>query len=254
VSIATLPPDLRELWQAADGSWRVEVVPAGSLESDDALAAFVGGVRSLAPDATGMVVNVQEAERLVVESLGRAFLLAALAIAAILALRWRRAGDVARALLPIGMAASWILGLATAFGMPLNFANVLVLPLVLGLGVDSGVHMVERHRREGSHLAFLQSTTARAILLSAGTTLASFASLAFSPHPGMASMGRLLVLGVGLTLVANLLVLPALLSLGSVSTARAEGAGGAESSTAPEGGSRRRPRPPRDSTRQRSLT
>ena len=221
VTLASLPDALIDLWQARDGTWRVEVVPAGSLDSDAELAAFVGAVRERAPDVTGMAVNVVEADRLVVESLRLAFTLAAVAIALILAALWRRPGDVLRALLPIAMSAFWILGAATWLGMPLNFANVIVLPLILGIGIDSGVHMVERHRRDGAGVDLLRSSTARAILLSSCTTLASFGSLAFSPHPGMASMGRLLVIGVAFTLLANLLVLPALLSRASARSAHA---------------------------------
>jgi predicted RND superfamily exporter protein len=217
VTLASLPEAVSELWQAEDGTWRVDIAPKGSLDSDAALVAFVAGVRTRVPDVTGMAVNVVEADRMVVESLRTAFSIAAVSIALLLFALWGRVGDTLRALAPIAMAALWILGGAAWLGMPLNFANVIVLPLILGIGIDSGVHLVERHRRHhGRGVDLLGTSTARAILLSCVTTVASFGSLALSPHPGMASMGKLLVIGVVCTLLANLVVLPALLSFAEV--------------------------------------
>ena len=210
VTYASLPAAVKDLWRSADGMWRVEVSPAGSLDTDEELASFVAEVRTRAPDVTGMAVNVAEANRMVVESLRLAFALAAMAIALLLAVIWRST-DVLRTLVPIAMASLWILGGTVFLGMSLNFANIIVLPLILGIGIDSGVHLVALHRRSGGKVDLLSSSTTRAILLSSLTTVASFGSLSFSPHPGMASMGRLLVVGVVCTLIANLFVLPALL-------------------------------------------
>ena len=96
--------------------------------------------------------------------------------------------------------------------IPFNFANVIVLPLILGIGVDSGIHLVHRHReglREAKNL--LDTSTARAVLFSALTTLISFATLAFSNHLGIASLAQLLCVGILLMLIANVVVLPAIL-------------------------------------------
>jgi hypothetical protein len=98
-------------------------------------------------------------------------------------------------------------------GLALNFANVIVLPVLLGLGVDSAIHLLHRHRREGEH-SVLSTATTRGVVFSALTTMAGFGSLALSPHSGTASMGLLLIVGVSLTTGAVLTVLPALLSQG----------------------------------------
>ena len=126
--------------------------------------------------------------------------------------------------LPVGAALGWGVGpllLAGAMtgavsvlaGLSVNFADVIVVPLLLGIGVDSGIHLVHRHRGERAVQGLLVTSTPRAILWSALTTIASFGSLGFATHLGMASLGQLLCLGVVVTLAANLLFLPALLAL-----------------------------------------
>jgi len=95
--------------------------------------------------------------------------------------------------------------------MPFNFANVIVLPMLLGMGIDSGIHLVHRHRTKPEEVDVLATSTARAVFFSAVTTMLSFASLAFVPHRGMAAVGKLLTLGVSLTLVCYVVVLPAVL-------------------------------------------
>jgi predicted RND superfamily exporter protein len=95
-----------------------------------------------------------------------------------------------------------------------NFGTVIVLPLLLGIGVDSGIHLVQRANSLGADsMALMESTTARAVFFSALTTVASFGSLAISDHEGVSSLGELLVVGMILTLLANLVVLPSLFIL-----------------------------------------
>ena len=104
-------------------------------------------------------------------------------------------------------------------GAPLNFFNVVVVPLLLGAGVDSGIHLVHRHRvaieageRVSPERELLTTSTAQAVFFSALTTMGSFGSLAFSNHMGLSSLGTLLMIGVTWTLLANLVVLPALIA------------------------------------------
>jgi hypothetical protein len=97
-------------------------------------------------------------------------------------------------------------------GIPLNFANIIALPLLLGMGVDSGIHILHRYRTAlPEHRHILATSSARAVIVSALTTMCSIGNLAFSPHAGTASMGKLLSIGIAMTLVATLLVLPGLL-------------------------------------------
>ncbi len=211
VELASLPADLRRRLLAPDGRARVQVFPVEDLNDGEALEGFVEAVRVLAPDVTGDAVYMLESGRTITRALRQAFAGATAMIALLLLLLWRSPRDMALVLAPIGLAALVLTGISVLLDVPLNFANVIVLPLLLGIGVDSGIHMVHRFRSGEADL--LGSSTPRAVWWAALTTIASFGSLAFASHRGMASLGQLLALGVALTVVANLVVLPALLAL-----------------------------------------
>ena len=126
---------------------------------------------------------------------------------------WFLIGGVAGPLVVLGVVGSailWLLALMYLFGWKADLFNLIALPLLVGMGVDSGIHMVHRLRYGGDADGLLRTSTARAVVLSALTTLASFGTLAFTPHRGMASLGQLLALGIAMILIANLAVLPAL--------------------------------------------
>ncbi len=211
VALGDLPRSLVSRLRAADGSERIQVFPREDLTDAEALARFVADVRSVEPRATGLPVSVVEFGRYTAASLREAFLGALAAIALLLFALWRRPGDVALALAPVTAAALLTVGSMAALGRPFNFANVIVLPLLLGVGVDSGIHLVRRARRSpGAVLG--DTATARAVLYSSITTLVSFGSLALARHRGVASLGVLLVVGMLWTLACNLVMLPALLA------------------------------------------
>ena len=141
-------------------------------------------------------------------------------IAAILWVLWRRVADLLLVLAPLFLAAVLTGAVMVAIGLPLGFFNVVVIPLIMGAGVDSGIHLVEQWRRgrigaadagEGEE-DVLATTTARAVFFSALTTITSFGTLAFSSHVGIAGLGTLLTIGMSLTVLCNLGVLPALLA------------------------------------------
>jgi len=135
-------------------------------------------------------------------------------IALFLLLLWRRIDDTALVLLPLGLAATLTVAAAVLFDIPFNFADVIVLPLLLGIGVDSGIHLVHRARVAGPEEGNLLATsTARAVAYSALTTIASFGTMGLAAHLGLATLGQLLTLGVGFTVLCNLVVLPALIVL-----------------------------------------
>ncbi len=207
-----LPTDLVERWVTSDGRYRINVLPAKPLQSEQDLGAFVTAVQSVATNATGAAIFNIESGRVVVAAFAQAPLSALAAIAILLLILLPYKGDVILVLSPLLLAAMITAAGAVAFGIAFNFANVIALPLLLGIGVDSGVHMVHRFRTalpaDGD---LLGSSTIRAIIVSALTTIGSFGSLAFSPHPGAASMGQLLAIGTGATLLCMLAVLPALL-------------------------------------------
>ena len=217
ISLEDLPESLRRRMVTPDGRARVQVFPAADLDHERELARFVDEVRSVTPAATGNAVSIVESARAIVSSMRQALISASLAIASLLFVLWRRLRDTLFALAPLALASLLTAAAAVLLGIPMNFANVIVLPLLLGIGVDSGIHLVHRARLEaacgGAAGPLLATGTARGVVASALTTLASFGSLALAAHRGMASMGQLLTLGVLLMLAANLLLLPALLAL-----------------------------------------
>jgi hopanoid biosynthesis associated RND transporter like protein HpnN len=214
VTLESLPRELAERMRADDGSARVQVFPSEDLSDDRTLARFVAAVREVEPAATGLPVNIVEFGRATASSLREASLLALAAIALLLLVLWRRPLDVVLVLIPLGLAGATTVGLMVLADMPFNFANVIVLPLLLGIGVDSGIHLVERARHHDlAKEGLADTTTARAILFSALTTLVSFSNLALSGHRGIASLGVVLSVGMAATLVFTLVALPALLSL-----------------------------------------
>ena len=207
-----LPQDVKNAMVAVDGRMRVEIFPQEDLNDNEALERYVEEVRSLAPDAFGEGLVILESGRTVVRAFRQALLTAALLIVGLLLLVWRNLTDAALVAIPLVLAAVFTAAAAVLLGIPFNFANVIVIPLLLGMGVDSSIHLVHRFRSAalpGGNL--LQTSTARAVLLSALTTIASFGALGLSTHLGMASLGQLLTLGITLILVCSLLVLPALI-------------------------------------------
>ena len=212
VGIAAVPAALRERWIAADGRAKVEIRAVAPIHRDrDALRRFVDAVRGAAPEAVGPPVTVLEAGNAVIEAFFRATAIAVVAIALLLALTLRSVRSVAIGFLPLALAALVTVAAMVAAALPFNHANVIVLPLLFGLGVANGIHLLARERREGAAADAIRSSTPRAVLFSALTTLASFASLGISSHPGTASMGVLLTVALLSLLACSLTVLPALM-------------------------------------------
>jgi len=218
VALADLPSDLASRMLASDGRARIQVLPAEDLQDRAAMDRFVDDVRVLHPDATGMAVSLLETARVVVQSLREALTAATVVIMLLLLFLWRRPSDALLVMAPLALAAAMTGATTVLLGTQFNFANVVVLPLLLGIGVDSGIHLVHRYRvaeAEGFNSVaggeILRTSTARAILFSALTTAASFGTMAFAGHQGLASLGRMLTLGILYTVVCNLVVLPAML-------------------------------------------
>ncbi|MEA2780627.1 MAG: uncharacterized protein QOK29_2171 [Rhodospirillaceae bacterium] len=207
VTLETLPPELVRDWIAPDGRARVEIFPKGN--DNETLRRFVDAVRRVAPDATGAPISIQESSKTVVNAFIQAGIWALLAITCLLALILRRVVHVLFTLAPLFLSGLLTLGICVVIGLPLNFANIIALPLLFGIGVAFDIYFVLAWRRGEGDL--LQSSLTRAILFSALTTGAAFGSLSLSNHPGTASMGDLLALSLACTLASTLLFLPALL-------------------------------------------
>jgi hopanoid biosynthesis associated RND transporter like protein HpnN len=213
-----LPQELLERWVGKDGTYRLEVYPKKDLRNSVALEQFVNEVRSIASEVTGLPVIYMDGGNEVAGAFRQAFVSALLVIVIILAIVLRNVWDVLLVILPLGLAAICLVAYTVIFSLPFNYANVIALPLIFGLGADSGIHIVERMRRRPAQCeAFLRSGTIRGVFFSSLTTMLSFSNLAYTSHVGIASMGQLLTLGVLLTLIGCLVVLPAFLYRGQPS-------------------------------------
>jgi hopanoid biosynthesis associated RND transporter like protein HpnN len=210
VTVATIPPELARDWVLPDGRMRVQVLPTAAARTNQGLRAFVAEVVAVAPDAGGSAVTILATSDTITGAFRSAAIGALIAIALILVVTLRRAGDVAMVLAPLVLSALLTLLVAVALPLPLNFANIIALPLLLGVGVSFNIYFV-MNWRAGSREP-LGSATARAIVFSALTTGSAFGSLALSGHPGTASMGALLLISLGCTLLASLVFVPALLA------------------------------------------
>lgn len=210
VSLETLPEELVARETGRDGTMRVAVLPREDLRDFKALGRFVDEVTALYPNVTGRPALEAGVGEVVVNAFRMALAISALAIFAVLVVVLRSPVQAGLVMAPLLLAAALTAATMIAVGLPLNVANVIVLPLLLGLGVDSGIHMMGRLRERGTVAGVFASSTPRAILVSALTTLGSFVALAFSSHRGMASMGTLLGIAIAWMLVCALVVLPAL--------------------------------------------
>src|SRR5690606_40861406 len=176
---------------------------------------FVDAVRSVVPNATGLPVVYEEASATVVRAFQIAFAYAFVVVTVLRYVFLRRTRDVLLVLGPIVLACVVTAAATVVIGMPFNFANIITLPLLLGIGVDNGIHIVHRMRYEPpADGTPLRTSTSVAVLACGLTTVASFGNLAFSSHRGMASMGLLLTVGMAVVLAATLVLLPALFRLG----------------------------------------
>ena len=209
VTLETLPPEIVADWTASDGQARIEVFARGDTDDNAVVQKFVAAVRAVAPDATGAPVSILESGNTIVHAFWLAGLWALVSISALLYLVLRRVGDVLLTLVPLLLAGVVTLEICALTGMPLNFANIIALPLLLGIGVAFKIYFILAWRAGETNL--LQSSLTRAVFFSAMTTATAFGSLLFSKHPGTSSMGKLLALSLVTTLVAAVLFQPALM-------------------------------------------
>ena len=209
VTLQNLPADLVASWKTKDGLQRVEALPRGDPNDNDTLRRFAGAVLSAEPNAVGGPVSILKSGDTVVKAFIHAGLWALIVISLLLWLALRRITDVMLTLVPLLVAGAVTLEICVLIGLPLNFANIVALPLLLGVGVAFKIYYVTAWRAGRTNL--LQSSLTRAIFFSALTTATAFGSLWLSSHPGTASMGKLLALSLVTTLAAVLLFQPALM-------------------------------------------
>jgi predicted RND superfamily exporter protein len=186
------------------------VYPKKDLNELENLREFILEAQRVDPDVTDIPVTYLESMNEVIKAFQQAFSIAFLATTLILLLVLRNIKDTLLVLLPLMLASLFTAAATVIFKVPFNFANIIALPLLFGLGVDSGIHMAHRlHELEKYGGSLLGTSEAKGVFYGALTTVFSFSSLALTDHQGTASMGLLLSIGLMLTLVCSLVVLPA---------------------------------------------
>ena len=209
VTKENLPQAIKNQWVAADGRARVEVAPKGNTNDTEVLRSFARTILAVYPNATGGPVSILESSHTVVTAFLEAGFYALVVIAILLWIVLGRIGDVLLTLVPLLLAGVVTLEICVLIGMPLNFANIIALPLLLGVGVAFKIYYIMAWRSGRTNL--LQSSLTRAVIWSALTTATAFGSLWLSRHPGTSSMGKLLALSLVCTLAAAVLFQPALM-------------------------------------------
>jgi predicted RND superfamily exporter protein len=220
VTIKTLPPDLVRDWLLPDGRARVEALPKGDPNDTNVLRNFAIAVLRAEPSAAGGAISLYEAASTVTSAFIEAGILAIAAIAILLLIALRRVTDVLLTLIPLLLAGVVTLEICVLNHLTLNFANIIALPLLLGVGVAFKIYYIMAWRAGKTGL--LQSTLTRAVVFSAMTNAIAFGSMWASSYPGMSSMGKLMALALLCTMAAAVLFQPVLMGQPRQSRARAE--------------------------------
>jgi hopanoid biosynthesis associated RND transporter like protein HpnN len=209
ITLDNLPAELTGNWVTPDGKARIDVAPNGDPNDNAVLEQFAHAVLRVAPDATEGPIAILEARNTVVTAFIVAGACALISISIILFITLRRVSDVLLTLVPLLLAGVVTLEICVIVGLPLNFANIIALPLLLGVGVAFKIYYIMAWREGQTNL--LQSVLTRAVTFSACTTATAFGSLFFSSHPGTSSMGKLLFISLMTTMAAAALFQPVLM-------------------------------------------
>jgi predicted RND superfamily exporter protein len=204
-----IPPGFAADWITPDGRARVQIDPKGDPNDNEVLRQFARAVLAVEPTASGGPIGILESGNTVTAAFMQAGGTALIIIAIMLWITLRRIGDVLLTLVPLVIAGVVTLEICVAIGLKLNFANIIALPLLLGVGVAFKIYYIMAWR--AGQTGLLQSSLTRAVIFSAMTTATAFGSLWLSSHPGTSSMGKLLALTLACTLAAAVLFQPLLM-------------------------------------------
>lgn len=205
-----LPLEIRSHWISASGLYRVLIMPEKDQNQPENLKEFVTQVQAIDNSVSGLPIINQAGGDAIVKAFINAFSGAFIAIVVLLLLMYRSVRKTLLVIMPLLLAAMLTGATNVLLDNPFNFANIIALPLLLGMGIDSSILIMHRHHSSsGEDENLLQSSTTRGIIFSSITTLCSFSSLAFTAHQGMASMGLVLAIGLTFTVMCSLIVLPA---------------------------------------------
>ena len=212
LTVDDLPAELRQRYLSSHGKVLLEVVPAVDVWERKPNEEFVAEMQKIAPGATGTPVMNLEYIDLLMKSYIQASFYAAGVILLLIFLLFRNLKDLVLTLLPLGLGVLWLFGALGLFHIQLDPANIVTMPMILGIGVAYGVYVMDRYREEGGVRIFA-SSTGKAVVLSALTTLFGFGSMLFGQYRGLVSLGMVMSLGVIFNLISALVVLPQILAL-----------------------------------------
>jgi hypothetical protein len=211
VELSDFPENIRTRFVGKTGKYAAYVFPSQSVWDKAFLDKFNAEVKAIAPDATGTTLFAQALLDDAGRTLRQCRLLVLGAAVFLLFLDFRKLAPTLLALLAVTVGIIWMLGIMALVGWQYNPINILAVPLMLGVGIDNGVHIVHRFRDSGGDIQETLKSSGRAITVSSLTTIGGFACLIFSTHRGLVGLGQLMVLGVAACLIASLTVLPAAL-------------------------------------------
>jgi hypothetical protein len=212
LTVADLPPPLYHRFVGVHGKYLIQVYPKEDVWQRPAQKAFVDQLRTVDGDVTGTPVQLYEYETLLKDSYVQAGWYSLGAIALLVLIHFRSVLAMILALIPVALGTLWLAGLMGVGGVPVNLANIMTLPLVIGIGVTNGIHILNRYAEEGTP-GILSRSTGKAVLVSGLTAIAGFGSLILAQHRGIRSLGIIMATGIAMCMIAGLTFLPALLNL-----------------------------------------
>jgi hypothetical protein len=207
-----LPPAMRNMFIGVTGKFLLLVFPKNDVWQRENQEEFIRELRTVDPDVTGMPVQLYHYTELLKDSYEQAAWYSLGAIVVLVFVHFRSFSSVILALLPVAIGSVWLGGLMGLFHTPFNPANIMTLPLVIGIGVTNGIQILNRFAEE-QHPSILARSTGKAVLVSGLTAIAGFGSLMLAKHQGIQSLGRVMATGITTCMIAALTFLPALLNL-----------------------------------------
>lgn len=209
-----LPSALRNRFIGVTGKYLIQVYPKQGMDiwAHENQKKFVDELRTVDKHVTGTPVQLLEYTELLKQSYIQAAYYSLAAIAIMVLIHFRRLVYVILALLPVAIGTIWLAGLMGWFGIPFNPANIMTLPLVIGIGVTNGIHILNRFVEEGN-AGILSKSTGKAVFVSGLTAIAGFGSLILAKHQGIRSLGEVMSMGIALCMIAALAFLPAVINL-----------------------------------------
>jgi uncharacterized protein len=217
VKVDELPKEMKERFISNKGRFLISIFPDVDIWDLDERERFLNQLRQVDPDVVGNAVHMFESSRLMKEGYVNGGIYAMAAIVVFVLWTFKNIKTTLFVFLPVIVGSLWTLGIMDLLEVRFNLANLVILPLILGIGVVNGIHIIHRYREEADkNIPVLSKSTGQAVILSSLTTMVGFGSMMVADHQGIFSLGLVLTLGVGSCLVASITIVPAFLRLATV--------------------------------------